>query len=254
MDDYIDNSKSRRGGPCAHILHGFPIANTASCTGFSLSHYIFNNNELNLPTEKLAKLLNAVAQEHIHMAFGQIEELYWTESNVNTVTVDEYLQETIARCAFLSFRGPLRYAGVIADAPEEDIPILESIGEFILIGYHIKGDSLGLAPNSEDWGKTAGEDITTGRRTLLIIHALEKANEKEREDLIDILNSRTEDEERLKEVHDLLVKYDAFDFASELAQDYNERTKRKIEQLSISDEYKMLFNEFADFAALKRSV
>ena len=31
MDDYIDNSLLRRGGPCAHIKHGFPMANISAC-------------------------------------------------------------------------------------------------------------------------------------------------------------------------------------------------------------------------------
>jgi len=254
MDDYIDNSYLRRGGKCAHILHGYPIANISSCTAFAISHYLFNNNELNLPIEKATRLLNAFAWEHIQMAFGQIEELYWTESNINRVTVEQYLQETIARCAFLSFRGPLRYAGIIADAPEEDIPVLERIGEYLLIGYHIKGDNLDMAPDSNAWGKIAGEDITTGRRTLLINYLLQNANREDRELLEEILNSRTKDEEKKKEVYDLVLKYKAFQYTRNLAEKYHELTKIEIDRLHIPDKYKTLFYEFSEFASMKRAV
>jgi len=194
MDDYIDNSELRRGGPCGHIAHGFSIANISSCTAFALAHYLFYNNEMGLPREKATRLLNAFAWEHIQMAYGQIEELYWTESDVNTVTMSQYLQETIARCAFLSFRGPLRYAAIIADAPEEDIPVLERIGEYLLIGYHIRGDILDMSPDSDEWGKIAGEDITTGRRTLLINYVLQKAGPEDRAKLEKILKARTTDD------------------------------------------------------------
>ena len=115
MDDYIDNSKLRRGIPCAHVAHGFSIANIASCTGFALSHYIFYRNVPGFDDNKARRLLDAVAREHVIMAYGQLEELYWTESNINDVNESQYFQQVIARCAFLSFRGPMHYAAIIAD-------------------------------------------------------------------------------------------------------------------------------------------
>lgn len=254
MDDCIDNSQLRRGGPCAHIAHGVPIASISSSTAFALGHYIFYNNEMNLDMEKAARLMNALAWENIQMAFGQIEELYWTESNINTVTVDQYLQETVARCAFLTFRGPLRYAAIIADAPEEDIPVLEKIGEYMLIGYHVRGDNLDMSPDSDTWGKVAGEDITTGRRTLLINYLLQNADEKDNKKLVEILNSRTAGENEKKTVFDLVMKYKGFEYTRDLAEKYNELTKKEIARLHISDKYKNLFCQFSDFSSVKRAV
>ena len=254
MDDYIDYSLLRRGGPCAHVAHGNPLANLSSCTSFALSHYIFYNNELDFPIEKATRLINAVAWEHIQMAFGQIEELYWTESSINTVTLDQYLQETIARCAFLSFRGPLRYAAIIADAPEADIPVLEKIGAYLLIGYHLRGDNLDMSPDSQAWGKIAGEDITTGRRTLLINYLLEHVTGEEKARLVEILNARSVDEKIKREVFALVVKYKGLEYTHQLASHYNDRTKQEITRLHISENYKQLFYQFSDFASLKRAV
>lgn len=252
MDDYIDNSLLRRGGPCAHVAHGFPLANISSCTAFALSHYLFFNNEMNLPPAKAARLLNAIAWEHIQMAFGQIEELYWTADNINSVTVSQYLQETIARCAFLSFRGPLRYAGILADAPEEDIPVLERIGDYLLIGYHIRGDDLDLSPDSDAWGKVAGEDITTGRRTLLINCVLGRAEPADRERLETILNSRTRDDALKTEVFELVRKYKGLDYTQRLAREYHDRTRREIDKLHVPESHRELFREFSEFAGSRR--
>lgn len=254
MDDYIDNSLKRRGGDCSHIRHGFAIANLSSCTSYAMSHYLFYNNEMNFSTDKTARLLNAFAWEHIQMGFGQMEELYWTENNVNNVSIGEYLQETIARCAFLSFRGPLRYAGMVAEAPDSDIPILEKIGEHLLIGYHIKGDNLDMTPDSEAWGKITGEDITTGRRTLLINYVLDRATKDEREVIEEILNSRTRDENLKQKVYELVMKYDGLKYASELAEEYHEKAGREIEKLQISSYHKLLLHQFSDFAAIKRAL
>lgn len=252
MDDYIDHSELRRGGPCGHIAHGYAIANISACAAFSLSHWLFNDNALGLPEDVALRLLNAVAFEHIHMGYGQIEELYWTASNKNTVKIPEYLQETIARCAFLSFRGPLRYAGIIAGAPDADIPVLEKIGEYVLIGYHVRGDNLDMEPDSEAWGKIAGEDITTGRRTLLINHVLRSASASDAQLIERILNSRTRDENEKRKVYDLVKKYGGLQFAQDLANEYNAKSQALVDQLHMPDEFKETLREFCDFSSIKR--
>ena len=254
MDDFIDNSLKRRGGDCSHISHGFAIANISSNTSYGMSHYLFYNNEFGFSSGKAAEILNAFAWEHIQMGFGQMEELYWTEKNVNTVSVGEYLQETIARCAFLSFRGPLKYAGMIAGAPAEDIKVLDTVGEHLLIGYHIKGDNLDMTPDSDAWGKIAGEDITTGRRTLLINYVLSKASDDEKKIIESILDSRTRDEELKRKVYEYVIKYDGLGYASELAQKYHKKTGVEIDKLQISDYHKMLLHQFSGFAAVKRTL
>jgi geranylgeranyl diphosphate synthase type I/geranylgeranyl diphosphate synthase type II len=252
MDDYIDDSELRRGGPCAHKVHGFAGANVAACTGFAIAQRVFFNNELELEPDLALRLLNALSWETIQMAFGQIEELYWTESNINHVTVDQYLQETVARCAFLTFRGPLRYAGLIGAAPEDDIAVLERIGETMLVGYHLRGDKLDMSPDSEAWGKVAGEDITTGRRTLLVNHVLQHADESERAELVAILESRAADDSQKQRVFDMVIRHGGFAYSRGLAAEYNELTKQEISGLHISAPYRLLLDRFSDFSTIRR--
>ncbi len=254
MDDYIDNSKLRRGVPCAHVAHGYPIANIASCTGFALSHYVFYRNVLEFDDNKIRRLLDAVAREHVVMAYGQLEELYWTESNVNDVNESQYFQQVIARCAFLSFRGPLHYAAIIADAPPGELPTLARLGEYLLIGYHIKGDDLDMSPDSPAWGKIAGEDITTGRRTLLINRTLSVASAEDRAAIERIIELRTEDETEKRQVYELIVKYKTFEHTRKIAAKYHEKCYRCINELQIADDHRELLQEFADFAIFKRKV
>ena len=254
MDDYIDNSERRRGGPCAHVLHGFPLANISSCTLFAQAHAVFYNNQLGLPEETLGRLLDAVAEEWLQMAYGQLEEFYWTESNINDVTIDQYFQETIARCAFLTFRGPLKYAAIVAGAPMEDLPILARIGEYLLIGYHIRGDNLDLKPDSPAWGKVAGEDITIGRRTLLINETMRLATPEDRAVIEEILNERTEDETKKQTVYRMIHKYGVLKMAEELAAQFNEKTKAEINRLSLPPESRQMLHDFSEYCMMTRKI
>lgn len=252
MDDYIDNSGKRRGADTAHVKHGFPLANVAGCAGFALAHYIFNRNTMGFPPATLRRLLDGLAFEHLQMAYGQIEELYWTESDVNDVNEAQYFQETIARCAFLSFRGPIRYAAIIAGAPEADFPSLLRLGEYLLVGYHIKGDDLDMSPDSPAWGKIAGEDITTGRRTLLINHTLSVASPEDRRTIEAILESRTEREDEKRVVYEMIIKYRTFEHTRELVRRYHRLCYDCIDRLDIDAQHAQLLREFTDFAMIKR--
>ena len=254
MDDYIDNSERRRGGPCAHVLHGFPLANISSCTMFAQAHAVFYNNDLGLTEETLGRLLDAVSEEWLQMAYGQLEELYWTEENINNVTIDQYFQETIARCAFLTFRGPLKYAAIIAGAPAEDLPILARIGEYLLIGYHIRGDNLDLKPDSEAWGKVAGEDITIGRRTLLINETLRLASAEDRQVIEQIINERTDDEAKKRTIYEMIHKYGILQIAEDLASQFNEKTKTEIARLSLPPESMQMLRDFSDYCMMTRKI
>ena len=254
MDDYIDNSERRRGGPCAHVLHGFQLDNISSCTMFAQAHAVFYNNELGLPEETLGRLLDAVTEEWLQMAYGQLEEFYWTEDNINNVTIDQYFQETIARCAFLTFRGPLKYAAIIGGAPAEDLPILARIGEYLLIGYHIRGDNLDLKPDSKAWGKVAGEDITIGRRTLLINETLRQATPEDRAVIEEIINERTDDEDKKQTVYRMIMKYGILQQAEALAELFNEKTKAEIARLSLPEDSRRMLQEFSDYCMMTRKI
>jgi geranylgeranyl pyrophosphate synthase len=148
----------------------------------------------------------------------------------------------------------MHYAAIIADAPPEDLPMLARLGEYLLIGYHIKGDDLDMSPDSPAWGKIAGEDITTGRRTLLINHTLSVASAEDRATIVRIIESRTEDETQKQQVYKLIVKYRTFDHTRKIAAKYHEKCYRRIDELQIAARYRELLREFADFAILKRKV
>ena len=70
--------------------------------------------------------------------------------------------------------------------------------------FQIMDDILNVRPGDEYWGKALAEDITQGKITLQVLATLERAGDTQRQRLIDILQSRTDDSEVLLEAVDII--------------------------------------------------
>ena len=62
-----------------------------------------------------------------------------------------------------------------------------------------------------------GDDIHEGKITILVIHALERADESDKKRLIEILKSHTKDRGEIAEAISIINKYGSKEYAEELS-------------------------------------
>ena len=55
------------------------------------------------------------------------------------------------------------------------------------LAFQIQDDYLDVVSEEEDLGKPVGSDIVEGKMTLMVVHALSKASEEDKKELISIL-------------------------------------------------------------------
>ena len=67
--------------------------------------------------------------------------------------------------------------------------------------------------------KGYGDDITEGKRTLMVIHALNNSSEEDRKELISILDSHTREKEKIDRAIEILVKAGSVDYARNKAKE-----------------------------------
>ena len=91
------------------------------------------------------------------------------------------------------------------------------------------------------------EDITAGKRSLLVLYTLQRASDQDRRRLLEILDSGTTCEPDLTEAVQLMEKYDAFRDSSKRASDFIEQSLPGIDRLSVAPEYKTIFRAFARY-------
>ena len=115
------------------------------------------------------------------------------------------------------------------------------------MAFQIQDDILSASGDKFQEKKGYGDDITEGKRTLMVIYTLEKANEEDAKKLKEILNMHTRDNELIKEALDILHKYGSVDYAKNVAKEMVSSAWKDIETLISESDAKKKLKEFADF-------
>src|SRR6478609_6897834 len=92
----------------------------------------------------------------------------------------------------------LKLGGLLAGASEKDQERLRMIGESIGIGFQLKDDLLDVYGDQAKFGKQVGGDILANKKTFLLLTALEKASENQKNDILKLL--RDSDPEKVKKM------------------------------------------------------
>ncbi len=214
-DDIEDNSETRREKPCLHKIYGEDIAINVGDGMFFLPIKVFMKHKEKLTKDQMIKLYEIYTQEMINVCLGQGMDISWHKGNANAdkITEAEYLQMCAYKTGCLA-RMSAKLGACLAGADDKTIEKLGTLAESIGVAFQIQDDILNLIGKEFKKGKgSVGEDVHEGKRTLMVVHTLSKATEKDGKRLLEILNMHTWDSILITEAIELMKKYGAFDYA-----------------------------------------
>ncbi len=178
-DDIEDESEQRRGRPTLHALHGVPLALNAGDALGLLSLLPLKDNLRRLGPW----LAQAVFDETERMAWataeGQALELGWQRDGRCDVSEEDYLNMVLLKTCWLTTIHPLRTGCLIGTRGGMDLDPLVRLGFFVGAAFQIQDDVLNLE-EAPDYGKERHGDLVEGKRTLMLIHALQQATPPQR--------------------------------------------------------------------------
>jgi geranylgeranyl pyrophosphate synthase len=140
-----------------------------------------------------------------------------------------------------------RLAVVLSGGSEEQERKLGRIGEAIGIAFQIRDDILSTVGEEFAQKKGYGDDITEGKRSLLVIHTLQKAGPQDRKRLLDILNAHTTDAALIAEAIRILKTYGAVEYATAVAEKLVAGAWREADPLLPPSPAKEKLKSFLDF-------
>jgi geranylgeranyl pyrophosphate synthase len=111
---------------------------------------------------------------------GQAMELGWVRDNDLTVRPDDYLRLVLKKTAWYSFIHPLRIGALVANGEDRNLGRFDRFGYLLGLAFQITDDVLNLSGNVARYGKEINGDLWEGKRTLLLLHALDHANSVDR--------------------------------------------------------------------------
>ncbi len=252
-DDVQDDSKKRRGKPCTHLLYGIDIATNDSDALYFIGLIALYRNTRQLPAEKRNKIYDLYSEELLRVCTGQAMDILWHKGKKADIAEQEYLQMVVYKTGVLA-RFAAKLGAILGNASGEQIEALGKFGESLGIGFQIQDDILELTGGKFQKGKgRAGGDIHEGKRTLLVIKTLERADEKDRKRLIEILDSHPTDEKIIGEAVEIIKKYGAIEYAQKKAEEVVEAAWKKIDSMLNDSNAKKLLGELADYS-IKRGI
>ncbi len=248
VDDIEDRSEMRRGQPCLHIKYGVDVAVNAGNFIYFLPALSFIKNRDNFGEKILLRAWEAYAQELINIHSGQGMDIIWHngKSAADNLTEQQYLQMCAYKTGTLA-RLSARLAVILSGGSEETEKTMGKFAESIGIAFQIQDDILSAAGKEFQEKKGFGDDITEGKRTLIVIYTLQKANKEDKDMLIKILNNHTTDRKEIEQALNILQKYRAIDYSKELAKKIIKESWDEVDKVLKDSPSKERLKQFADY-------
>jgi geranylgeranyl diphosphate synthase type II len=181
-DDIEDDSEQRRGAPTLHTLHGVPLALNAGDALGLLSITPLKDNVARLGSALAIRIFEETERAAWASAEGQALELGWQRDGCVDLGSEDYLRMVLLKTCWLTVIHPLRVGCLIGSRGKFDLDGLVRAGFFTGAAFQIQDDVLNLAGGPR-YGKEIDGDLREGKRTLILIHALERAPLRDRKRL-----------------------------------------------------------------------
>lgn len=249
IDDIEDSSELRRGKLCTYRLFGIDIAINVGNEMFYLPLLTLMKNRDKLPQEKAIKIYEIYVQEMINVGLGQATDIAWHRglANADDVTETQYAQMCAYKTGTIA-RMSAKMAAVLADASDNLVEKMGKFAESISVAFQIQDDVLDLI--GERFAKkkgSLGQDITEGKRTLMVIHALRNAKPSDRRRLLEIINMHTTDQDLRDEAISIIERYGSIEYAKEFARNMVEASWKQVDELLSPSDAKEKLRAFADY-------
>lgn len=249
VDDLEDSSELRRGKPCTYKVFGVDIAVNAGNAMYYLPLLPLMEKKVALPAETLRDIYEVYAQEMINLSLGQAMDITWHRgiADADSLNEEAYLQMCAYKTGTLA-RMSAKISAVLSGANKEMVEKLGNFAESIGVAFQMQDDVLDLTGQEFAERKGGvGQDITEGKRTLMVIHTLKNANEAERKRLVGILNMHTSDQTLRDEAIALMQKYHAINHVNSTASRIVKESWSEVDELLPESEAKKKLKAFAEF-------
>ena len=230
-DDVMDQDDVRRGGPSVHKV--YRDYHTKQFGGEGASHFgesmaIIGGDILEsmgvdvlansaFPEANKVKAMGKYAKIVRYTGYGQLLDILSEELPIEKVTEEHVLTVHKLKTSMYTIEGPLHMGALLGGATQKQLDAFTAYGIPLGQAFQLQDDMLGLFGNAEKLGKPVDSDLKEGKRTLLILKALEKANKKEKAEILAALGNKSVTPAQVDRVRVIVKSTGSFDYSKQLA-------------------------------------
>ena len=239
-DDIMDNALVRRGKPSVFAEWG---ENIAILSGDAMMIYAYKLLR-NVPDEKLPRILDIFTEMALQVCEGQQYDMDF--EHLKKVAVAEYMNMIELKTSVL-LAGSAMIGAILGNASEDDCRKIYRYALELGLAFQLQDDLLDSYGTEQVLGKKIGGDILEGKKTCLMLNAMSRATEEDREVLRHThLDDKLSPEEKIARVKEV---YDRYDVPRMINQQITTRFDRALSILStleIPEERTVYLKEFAE--------
>ena len=243
-DDIADEAELRRGEPCLHLTEGMGLAINMGDLALSLVNGTVINDPL-LDDATKVRVVNELIEMTRRTIEGQALDIGWARDGRYDITPEDYLVMATHKTAHYSGAVPLAIGAIIGGGTEAEIEALRNYGLDTGLAFQIQDDLLNLIGSEESTKKDFRNDITEGKRTLMVVHALQHSDDRDR--LIDILSSKEKDQAVLAEAVDIMETSGSIEYARNYAENLTSIAKNRLVDMVRPSSSRELLISMADW-------
>lgn len=259
-DDVMDRDNLRRGMQSVHCIYkklaqknnynvsashyGNSQAISIGDMCYSFVDEIISQSKIDCAVKD--KLLKKISDIVFNTTIGQFHDVFAAaaKKGINAGHVFTILEYKTAR---YTVEGPLQMGAIMAGANDKVLKILSDFAIPLGVAFQIQDDILGVFGSSEVTGKPVGADIREGKKTLLIIKALERVSAKKKKELRFALGDHYAGTKQIERARKIIIDSGSLKYSEELEKKLVKDACSFLQRSKLNKESKEFFFSVAEF-------
>ncbi len=255
-DDVIDKSDLRRGKPTMHKMLGAYLRKYKNIkfSGEDLSviigdvmyalalHTFLSIKEDPVRKEKALKRLIEAA---IFTGSGEFIELLFGIKDIDKISKQDIYKIYDLKTAFYTFACPLSMGAILGGANQNQADRLFQYGAYLGRAFQIKDDIIGMFGKESKIGKSTLTDLQEAKKTILLWHAYNHADTKDKIIIRRLLNREKIKNSDLLLMRRILIKCRTLDYARNEVSGLIGKAQDIIKSSQIRARYRKLLDDYS---------
>jgi geranylgeranyl diphosphate synthase type II len=223
-DDIMDKAPLRRGLPTVHVQYGDSTALLAGDVMLVAAYEYLNK----IKTDHLHKIIHLFNKTAKEVCEGQQMDMDFEKRP--SVSMDEYLDMITLKTSVL-LASALQMGAVLGGAGLGNQQHVYEFGKNLGIAFQVQDDYLDCFGDPEKFGKQPGGDILSNKKTFLMIHTMDVANDIQKQELTSLLATNPVD--KVARVLQLFRDCKADVWAASLKEKYYNEALKHLEDTAV---------------------
>jgi geranylgeranyl diphosphate synthase type II len=220
----MDKAPLRRGFETVHNKYGESTALLAGDVMLVTAYDYLNKIEL-IYSKKIIELFNTTAKQ---VCEGQQLDMDFEQEA--SVGFEDYLNMINLKTSVL-LAASLQMGAILGGGLDRNQNLLYEFGRKLGLAFQVQDDYLDAFGDPDKFGKKRGGDIIAGKKTFLLIHALESVSPQEKKDLLELL--KRNDEDKVESVLSIFKTCKVDEWAKELREKYTREAYQHLDDIAV---------------------